>query len=283
MEPHARYTVVGASVLILSVIVAAVLAWLLASGNARHVRHYTLTFTHQSLEGVEVNGEVHMKGIRVGSVTRAGFSKQGGVEVGIDVDAAAPVRTSTRAIVDRNLITGIATIRLESQQDDSPLLDAAQTSIPEGESQLQQFSQTASQLAQRADETMKRVGDALSPQNQAAFAETLQNLRVASRKADALAARADATLASIDRAAAALQSTATVATSDVHRLADRYDNLGAQAGDFLGDASIELRMTGEQVRSAADVIGTTSKKLGNPRAAIFGPPASSLGPGEIKR
>jgi hypothetical protein len=130
---------------------------------------------------------------------------------------------------------------------------------------------------------MKRIDDALSPQNQTAFAETLQNLRVASRKADALAARADATLASIDRAASALQSTATVAAGDVHRLVERYDNLGVQAGDFLGDAGIELRMTGGQVRSAADAIGAASRKLGNPRAALFGPSASSLGPGENPR
>jgi phospholipid/cholesterol/gamma-HCH transport system substrate-binding protein len=281
-----------------------------ASGNGRDVRHYTLTFTRQSLEGLEANSEVHMKGIRVGSVTRFAFSKQqpGGVDVTVEVDAAAPVRTSTRAVVDRNLITGIATIRLVTLQEDTPLLDRAHATIPEGESQLQQFSQTMSQLAQRADETMKRIGQALSPENQAALAETLENLRVASRSAGALTARMDTTLASIGRTAGSLQSTLTLATGDFHRLADRYDTLGAQAGadlgeataavrqlsgdvsrvagrteDFLGDAAIELRITSQQLRSAADALGTTSKKLGDPRAALFGPSAASLGPGETGR
>ncbi|HEX6704120.1 MAG TPA: MlaD family protein [Albitalea sp.] len=310
MEPHARYTVVGASVLILLGIVAAALVWLLASGNGRDVRHYTLTFTRQSLEGLEANSEVHMKGIRVGSVTRFAFSKKqpGGVDVTVEVDAAAPVRESTRAVVDRNLVTGIATIRLVTLQEDSPLLDRAHATIPEGESQLQQFSQTMSQLAQGADETMKRIRQALSPENQAAFTETLENLRVASRSAGALTARMDATLASIGRGAGALQSTLTLAAGDFHRLADRYDTLGAQAGtdlgeaaaavrqlsgdvsrlagrteDFLGDAGIELRITGQQLRSTADALGTTSKKLGDPRAALFGPSAASLGPGETGR
>ena len=78
------------------------------------------------------------------------------------MDATAPVRRSTHAVVDRNLITGLASIRLVTLQEDSPLLTEAHAAIPEGESQLQQFSQTMSQLAQRADETMQRVSATLS-------------------------------------------------------------------------------------------------------------------------
>jgi phospholipid/cholesterol/gamma-HCH transport system substrate-binding protein len=310
MELHARYTVVGASVLLLFVIVAAAVGWLLASGDGREVRQYTLNFSRQSLEGLEANSEVRLKGIRVGSVARFAFSQRqpGSVEVTIDVDAAAPVRASTRAVVDRNLITGIATIRLVTLQEDSPLLDRAHATIPEGESQLQQITQTMSQLAERADETMKRVGQVLSPENQAAFAETLENLRVASRSAGALTHRMDTTLTSVRHTADTLQSTLAGAAGDFHRLAGRYDALGAQAGanlgeataavrqlsgdvsrlagrteDFLDDAGLELRITGQQLRSTAETLGTTSKKLGDPRAALFGPPAASLGPGENGR
>jgi ABC-type transporter Mla subunit MlaD len=310
MEPQARYTVVGASVLIVLAIVVAALAWLLASGNGKEVRHYTVSFTRQSLEGLQANSEVHMHGIRVGSVMRLGFSKQrpGAVDVVIAVDATAPVRVATRAIVDRNLVTGIALLRLETPQEDSPPLDAAHASIPEGESQLQQFSQAMNQLAQHADDTIQRIGALLSPDNQVVVAETLDNLRVASRDAGALARRADRTLASLERTAGAVESATAVASGDFHRLADRYDAVGAQAGasladaasavrqvggdvsrltgrteDFLGDAAIELRITGEQLRSAADALGTTSGKLGDPRTALLGPRAADLGPGEQGR
>jgi phospholipid/cholesterol/gamma-HCH transport system substrate-binding protein len=310
MEPEARYSVVGAGVVILTAVIVAALGWLLASGNGKEVRRYTLTFTRQSLEGLEANSEVDLKGIRVGSVAGLAFSKQqaGAVEVTIDVDATAPVRKSTRAVVDRNLVTGIATIRLVTLQEDSPLLTDARAQIPEGESQLQQFSETMSQLAQRADETMRRISATLSPANEAALAETLENLRVASRKAGAVAQRVDTTLASIDRAAGALQGSMTLATGDFHRLADRYDALGAQAGadlgtataavrqlsadvsrlsgrteDFLSDADLELRITSQRLRSAADAVGTTSTKLGDPRALLLGPSPASLGPGESQR
>jgi len=307
MEPEARYSLVGAAVVILTVIIVAVLGWLLASGNGKEVRSYTLTFTRQSLEGLEANSGVDLKGIRVGSVAGVAFSKQqpDAVEITIDVDATAPVRKSTRAVVDRNLVTGIATIRLVTLQEDSPLLTDAHAQIPEGESQLQQFSETMSQLGQRADETMRRISATLSPANESALAETLENLRVASRKAGAVAERVDTTLASVDRAAGALQRSMTLATGDFHRLADHYDALGAQAGsdlgtataavrqlsadvsrlsgrteDFLGDADLELRITSQRLRSAADAVGTTSMKLGDPRALLFGPSPASLGPGE---
>jgi ABC-type transporter Mla subunit MlaD len=148
------------------------------------------------------------------------------------------------------------------------------------------------QLAERADDTMKRIGQVLSPENQAAFGETLQNLRVASRSATTLTQRMDTTLASVGHTADKLRATLTVAGGDMHRLADRYDALGAQAGanlgeataavrqvggevsrlagrteDFLGDASLQLRITSQELRSTAQAMSTTSKKLGDPRAA----------------
>ena len=315
MEPQARYTVVGAAVLALGVVVVLVIGWLLASGNGKEVRRYTLYFAHQSLEGLEPNSEVRMKGIRVGSVMHFDFSarRPGNVEVAVDVDSGAPVRESTRAVVDRNLITGLANIRLVTLQENSPLLRSVPPGepsavIPEGESQLQQITETMSQLAQRADETMRRVSATLSPENQAAISETLENLRMASRQASALAERSGTTLASIQRAADGLQKSTVLATGDFHRLADRYDTLGEQAGaelhdasaelrrlsgdvsrlsnraeDLVGDADIELRLTSQQIRSAADAVSTTSRKLDDPRAALFGPRTSSLGPGETKR
>jgi phospholipid/cholesterol/gamma-HCH transport system substrate-binding protein len=315
MEPEARYVVVGVAVLALFALIAAVIVWLLSSGNAKEVRHYTLAFAHQSLEGLEVNSQVRMKGIRVGSVTSFAFSGRspGGVEVNVDVDAAAPVRESTRAVVDRNLVTGLATIQLVTTDENSPLLHVAAADkqpvvIPEGESQMQQFSQTMSQLAQRADETMQRIGATLSPANQAAIGETLANLRTASREANVVEARLDTTLASIVRSADALQGSMAVATGDFHRLVDRYDDFGARAGsslgdattairalsadvssltirteDALGDADVEVQRTGPRLRSAADALGATSTRLADPRSLLFGPNPASLGPGEAVR
>jgi hypothetical protein len=118
-------------------------------------------------------------------------------------------------------------------------------------------------------------------------------------------ATANSTLVAIGRAAQSLETTTGAASADLHRLADRYDQLGAQAGRRLDDATavvqqvggdvsrlagraegvaenadIELRVTGEKVRSAADALADTSRGLGNPRALLLGPARGSLGPGE---
>ena len=312
MEPQARYSVVGVSVLLLLAALLLALGWLLGSGNGKETRRYTLYFSHQSLDGLDTHGDVRMKGIRIGSVTSFSFStrRSGSVEVSIQVDADAPVRESTRAVVDRNLITGLAGIRLVTLDETSPLLRRRPAGeehavIAEGESQLQQFSETMSQLAQRADDTLQRISSTLSAPNQQALGETLENLRVASRNTKTMTRRLETTLASVGGAADTLAASARVAGGDLHRLADRYDALGAEAGgaigeatetarqwradsarlvnhadDLLGDADIQLRLTGQQLRSAADAIGSTSRKLGDPRALLFGPNRASLGPGE---
>ena len=107
MEPQARYAWVGVAVLALFGLLVAGFFWLVSSGQHRDERVYRIYFTRQSLEGLQARSDVRMKGIRVGEVTAFRFSatRPGTVEVSISVDPTAPVRESTTAVVDRNLIT----------------------------------------------------------------------------------------------------------------------------------------------------------------------------------
>ena len=314
MEPEAKYTLVGASVLVLLAMLVAAVAWLASASRGTDVQRYKIYFTRQSLEGLQVRSDVRMRGIRVGAVTGFSFAadRPGTVEVGIGIDPATPVRDSTRAVVDRNLITGLATIRLQNLTEDSlpiarPAPGKGDPVIAEGASQLQQFSETANELARRADETMRRINATLSDENQAVLTETLVNLRDLSQKAEGAVTRADAALLSVARAADAV-GVATVGLSrDVHRLADRFDTLGAdagttlhdasaamrrissdvdqlsqQAGSLLVDSNAEVRLTGQHLRGTADAVSTAARKFRDPRATLFGPGEASLGPGESR-
>jgi phospholipid/cholesterol/gamma-HCH transport system substrate-binding protein len=312
MEPEAKYTLVGASVLVLLALVAGAVVWLASSGRSADVQSYTIYFARQSLEGLQVRSDVRMKGIRVGAVTGFSFSSQrpGTVEVVIGIDPSTPVKESTRAIVDRNLITSLATIRLQNLKEDSPAVKRPAPGerdpvIAEGASQLQQFSETANELAQRADETMRRINTVLSNDNQAALAETLVNLRNLSRNADGAVTRADATLVSVGRAAEGVHAATASMGADVHRLTERFDTLGVEATTTLRDASVtvrqvgtdvsqlsrraegvlldtdaEVRLTGQQLRGTADAVGVAARRFRDPRATLFGPGEASLGPGE---
>ena len=121
MEPEAKYTVVGTVVLILIALIAGAVVWLRSTGGEIDDRSYKIYFERQSLEGLQPRSEVRMRGIRIGSVTgfRISTWRPGAVEVLIRVDGSAPVRESTRAVVERHIVTGIANILLINTKEKS--------------------------------------------------------------------------------------------------------------------------------------------------------------------
>lgn len=315
MEPEAKYTVVGAAVIILAALIAAAVVWLRSSGEGVNARQYRIYFERQSLEGLEPRSYVTMRGMKVGSVTGFRFSsdRPGAVEVFITLDPATPVRRSTQATVQRHLITGLATVRLANTTEDSPLLAGALPGesppvIAEGESPMQQVSETLTQLAEHADETMQRLNTTLSPENQAALSEALGNLRRLSRRADETFAKADAALDSFGKAADDVRALARSVAGDARTLTARYDQLGSEATvsvrevaeaarklsadadrltqrteALLTGSDEELRATAQALRSAADSVGAAAGRLRHPGQAIFGPAEGALGPGEGAR
>ena len=66
MEPETRYAFVGAIVLALAAAAVAGFAWLSSVGPASEYLFYTIRFERQSLDGVQVGGDVTMRGIKVG-------------------------------------------------------------------------------------------------------------------------------------------------------------------------------------------------------------------------
>ena len=68
MEPEARYTTIGAVLLALIVSTIVGFVWLKSSGRAADFRFYTVYFERQSLEGLQIGGDVNMRGVKVGRV-----------------------------------------------------------------------------------------------------------------------------------------------------------------------------------------------------------------------
>lgn len=307
MEPEAKYTIVGAAALLLVALLAVAVVWLRSSGEGADAHRYKIYFERYSLEGLEPRSQVTMRGMRVGSVSGFRFSPnaKGAVEVVISVDPGTPVRRSTTATTERHLVTGLATVRLANATEDSPLL----VDPPEGEPYpvikegmtTQQVSETVTQMAQRADDTLRRLNATLTPENIAAFTETLENLRKLSR-------RADATFASVGGAAEDIRSLAKSLEGDARGLAERYGALGTEAtasaaemrealrrlsadvgrlsqraDALLANGNEELRETARAVRSAADSLDAAASRLRDPRQVLYGPAEGSLGPGEKTR
>jgi phospholipid/cholesterol/gamma-HCH transport system substrate-binding protein len=314
MEPEAKYTLVGTVVLILIALVAAAVVWLRTAGEQVDDQRFKIYFERQSLEGLQVRSEVRMKGIRIGSVTgfRISTWRPGAVEVLIRVDGGAPVRQSTRAVVERHLVTGIASILLINTTEDSPpLVQVPQGEvypvIAEGESQIQVVSESIQELAQRATETMQRINATLAPENQRALAALLDNLNRLAYNTDRSLAGLERTLASVGAAAEDVRALSRGLGEDASRLAARYDKLGEEATVAARDAAsamrqvsadvariserldallasgdVELRVTAQELRATADSLGAVARRLNDPRSILYGPPEGGLGPGEAR-
>ena len=308
MEPEARYALVGTAVLVLVALLVGAVLWLRGTGEELDDRRYKIYFERQSLEGLQVRSDVKMKGIRVGTVNgfRISAWRPGTVEVFIRVDGTTPVRQSTQAVVERHLITGIASILLVNVSEDSPPLTQAPQGevypvIAEGESQIQQVSESIQQLAQRAGDTMQRINAVLSPQNERALAEVLQNLQ-------RISANAERSLGAAGGAADEVRALARELRAETARLAARYDALGEESGvavrevaasmrqlsadatrtlqrvdALLASGDVELRVTARELRATADSLGALARRFNDPRSILFGPPEGALGPGEGRR
>src|SRR5262249_12081003 len=125
-----------------------------------------------SLDGLQINSDVRMKGIKVGSVASLQISKKNIalVKVNIRVDEDTPVKVDTRATIKRNLLTGLATVDLDKSSQESALLtevkpDEEYPVIPEGRSELDEVAASVPDLIHDASESIKRLNALLSDEN----------------------------------------------------------------------------------------------------------------------
>src|SRR5918992_939771 len=99
MEPEARFTYIGAMLLALLLAAAAATVWLTRSGPRPEYRYYTVNSHRQSLHGLQLGGDVEMRGVQVGRVERFSITRDNiqRVQVTIRVNARTPVGTNTVA------------------------------------------------------------------------------------------------------------------------------------------------------------------------------------------
>ncbi|HEX6297869.1 MAG TPA: MlaD family protein [Burkholderiales bacterium] len=321
MESEARYALVGTVVLVLIAAMVVAIVWLRRAGGADDTNPYKIYFARQSLDGLQLRSDVKMRGIVVGSVDsfRISMWKKGSVEVVIRVQDQAPVRESTKAVVERQLITGLASIRLDTSDEESPILTTVPETEPypviaEGESDFEQLSQSANQLAVKAGETLNRLNAMLTEENRASFTRALANFeRLAAtaerglRGLDRTLDAADQTLASVSAAAEELQALGAELSASSARLAARYDDLGKESGAAVGDvrasvnrmaedvaklsaradavlatSSAEIGSTAHELRLAARSLGAAARRFRDPRAILVGPAPGDFGPGEAR-
>lgn len=319
MEAEARYTFVGASVLLLVAALVAGVLWMSSSGAGGSFARYAIHFERQALDGLEIGADVTLRGIKVGRVDDYALATDADnrVRVAVRIDRRTPVRTNTVAVVTRNFVTGIAAIALVNPEPAGQPLSAVPEGeslpvIAEGRSDLDEIAGRVNQLGEMASSAMANINELLAAENRQAMMDTVRNLRDVSAGLKERLGAIDATLARVGGAAAQIGEGAASLARSGERIAGVTERSGAQLDATLADAgralqrleqasaSIERQMLATAKRledSAASVddqlvVAVTElrvsvesatrvlDRLREPRSALLGPSKSQLGPGE---
>ena len=310
MEPEVRYTLVGAALLGLLLALALTMVWLTRGGPSADLRYYTIHFEHASLEGLQVGGDINMRGIKVGRVVDYSISRDNinRVNVTVRIDRKSPVSDNTVATIGRNLLTGLASISLVTPGAPGPELTKIAPGeeypvIAEGESS--ELNAAVDRFAVTGASAFDSLDRLLNKENREAFAATLASLRqlsgALSQRVGKLDAVADALVrnsnefakssreiaAAVDRVSASSQplaSQAEVTLRDISHAAqslERETSAVATKLDGAADSSaLEISATARELRATAEILARAADQLKDPRALILGPSRGQLGPGE---
>ena len=253
MEPEARYTMIGSVLLAIIVALVAGFVWLSSSGRASDFRFYTIYFERQSLEGLQVGGDVNMRGVKVGRIENFTISRDNinKVKVTIRVARATPVSENTTAVVARSIVTGLARINLDTPGTPGPELVTVAAGerypvITEGTSHLDQIADSVSKLASQADIALENLNSVMGDKNKKSFAQALTAIRD-------LSVGLNRRLETIDEMSASFQASSTAfqgLSRDLSGASGKVANAVAPVGDEASQSLREANETLKQLRQS---------------------------------
>lgn len=275
MEAEARYTYVGAAVLLLVAALLASLMWLASAGGRADFTRYAIHFETQALDGLQIGAEVNLRGIKIGRVVDYALApdKLNRVRVEVAIDPRVTVRTNTVAVVTRNFVTGIAAIALVMRDPAGEPLTTASAGDPlpvirEGQSNLDEISGRVSQVGEQVSNTLASLNQLLTEENRQNVMATVRSLRDLAIglnqrlvTLDSMLAQAGSAATQVGNAASQLASVGERVSGVAESSGQRLDSAMAQTERTLRDASAAMA----QVASALDRMevqaGSTARRL----------------------
>ncbi len=312
MESEAKYALVGAVTIFVSALLLLFVLWLSGEGKGASQSFYIIYFHNYSLEGLQQDSTVTMRGIKVGKVKEVEISSKNieQIRVLISLDADTPVKVDSQAVIKRNLLTGLANIDLINTSQASARLLATPPHeefpvIPEGKTDLQTIADSLPVLVEKVATIVDRVENFLGDENQKAFTAMLGD---AQRFTHALGDNDKLIVSTIEEAkltAAELRGLTkslreltddsspkikqvsedlSAALENIRQLSESLNvRMTEMAGSITGGASVitqEIGALAQDLSRAADSIAAAAEKFEEPQTIILGPSGKALGPGE---
>ena len=223
METRANYVLVGLFTLAVVFAGFGFVFWFSRGGVEGDRLAYRVVF-EGSVSGLRTGGSVLFNGIKVGEVTDLRLNPQNPQQAvaTVAIDKMIPVRADTRANLEFQGLTGIASIGLKGGQPTAEPLPGKPGELPTivaEPSAVQDLWQGARELLGRADSVVRRV-DTLLADNERNMTRTMGHLE---KFTAALGDNSDAVTSFITDAAAAAK-----------RIAAMSDNIDKLAADLSG-------------------------------------------------
>ncbi|MCU0907833.1 MAG: MlaD family protein, partial [Rhodobacteraceae bacterium] len=262
METKANYLAIGAATLAGFLGLIAFFVWFAQVQLDRTFARYDILFDNVS--GLSQAGEVRFNGLLVGQVLSIGLADDGSgrVRVSVEVEAATPVRTDTRAQLQSQGVTGVSFVALTGGTPDLPLLADTVDGVPViagDRGTLETLVEDAPNLLAEARALIDDVGRFVSPENQANVTAILGNLANASGELE----QALADFGSVSEAFATGTQQITAFTGQLESLAQSMEG-------SLGKLDATLDVGSRTLAEAEQTFARATATLGTAEAVIVG-------------
>jgi phospholipid/cholesterol/gamma-HCH transport system substrate-binding protein len=259
METRANYALVGAFTILVIAAAFGFVYWFSGQDARAKSVPYRVVFSG-SVSGLSKGSLVLYSGIRIGEVVNLEIDRDdpGRVNGLIQVDPSAPINSDTRARLEFQGLTGVASIQLSGGSKTSKPLVAADKGQPPviyaDRSEFQNLLESAQTIARRFDEVLGKV-DTLLSANGDTITGTLKNVETFSK---ALADHSDEI--------AGILKNANDLTRKLSDAADKLDNVLAGAQDVIGSGDAkgainDLAETAKSFRRLADNLDKRTAEL----------------------
>ncbi|MBI2771796.1 MAG: MCE family protein [Burkholderiales bacterium] len=315
MENKAHALAAGIFVVVISVLLVGLAAWLTRDTGQRDI--YEIS-TRDTVTGLQAQAPVRYRGVDVGKVAAIGFDPktQGNVLLRLEVDRAAPMNQETFATLGFQGVTGLSFVQLDDSGKPAARLvpnDDAPPRIPLRPGLLAKLQDKGEKILDQVEQVTAKMNVVLGADNQKRLAGALDNVGQAAASVNQLSTslnyilnaqlgpekvnipafvkNADSTITSLRKTSdtandmvAEIRNTArrlNEKDGPMDRLAEGAEGL-AHAADSFNSATLPRlnRVTEDASRAARQLSRTVNGINDNPQSLIFGSGPAVPGPGE---
>ena len=253
METHARYFLIGAFSLIVTLVLVFFVLWLGKLQLRQAYQDYDIRF-HESVSGLAVGASVQFHGLQVGEVRKLSLDPNDPREISVivRVGADAPIKTDTKAQLSYTGLTGVAVVELFDGKPETQFLrDVDSHAIPRIQavpSNLGQLLSGSRGAVTGAQDVLSRLADLLNQENAENVAKTLQNIEEITRLAKADYPKFSRVLADAQHLETQLRGIADRANSVLSQV---QEAMGAESASESKNIFAKARTTMSEIDKAA--------------------------------